>query len=495
MSTREHFIFKSNDVEQLLVAARQAAQDRDFLRSIELLEAAAGRAPKNPNVFFSLGTMYGKRYDFVAAEKSFEQAVELSPEAGQALITAGLRSMTMKKEALAKKYFTRATAVPDPKALAFAGLAEAHWTLKEFPEAKDSVERALLLEPGCVPALLMHARLLRCAGELKAAELILTRLADDTERKLGMRIAAGCELARVLDLQKNYEAAMEAAVKAKSLANPPEHLSRSFARLCEYRRSMEEAVLANKLGKWFQVEEPPVPIVFVGGRAYGSEDVGIEQALAAHEDIFYLEDSRIFLDEVYFPVKKQFPPGTPFISIFDSLAPERLREMRGVFLRRNENFLQKPVGSRLIVEKNHVLNTLLLARIRVFPEARLMMTMRDPRDAVLESFMQNQPVNPCSCGFLSLAGSVKENVAAMKYWCNVLAVAGRPHLQIKLEEVTGKGDEVSNEVFSFLKVRPVSSSAGKPAGHAWPIGNWKNYQRYLQPYLDELNKLAEEFGY
>jgi len=487
--------FQGDERHPLVIAANKAALERDFLRGIELLAEANRRLPRNANILFSLAAMQAKRYDYAAVEKSFERAIEVSPDAGQAFTSAGGRCLGMGYDALAQKYFSRAVEFPDPHPVAWAGLAEVHWRQDRFPEAMEHVERALRLDPECQTALLIHARLLRWSGKLKAAELVLQRLVGNSDRKLRLRVVAGCELAGVLDLQKKYDAAMAAAVNAKALLRPPAQVTESFATLCERRKDLEEAGLAKKLEKWFKVEEPPIPLALTGGRSYASENIGIEQGLASHEEIFYLEDSRIFLDEVYFPFRRLFPAEMPFVTVFDSFTPDQLGEMRALYLKRSEVFLGKPIGGRLIVEKNHVLNSLLLVRIRVFPEARLLMMMRDPRDACLESFMQFQPINPCSCCFLTLAGSVAENVATMKHWRNVMAISGNPHMHIRLEDMMANSDLASGEVFSFLKVNPVSSSPAKTPVPSWGVGNWKNYQKYLEPHLPVLNELAEKFGY
>jgi len=490
-----HQDLRGDEKHPLVIAANKAAQDRDYLRGIELLEEANRRSPRNANILFNLGTMQARRYDYVAVERSFEQAIEVSPDKGRALVTAGGLSLAMSNDTLAQKYFTCAVEMPDPHPVALSGLAKLRWQQDRFPEAMELVERALHLDPECQTALLLQARLLSRSGNLKEAETILVQLAGNPGRKLRVRVAAGGELARVLDLQKNYDAAMAAVTNAKALLKPPVQVTQGFATLCERRRNLEEAGLGKKLGKWFKTVLPPVPLVLAGGQSYASEKIGIEQRLVSHEDIFYVEDSRIFLDEVYFTVRHRFPRDMPLVTVFDSLTPDQLTEMRSIYLKRNEVVLQKPIGGRLIVEKNHIFNSLLLAWIRVFPEARFLMMMRDPRDACLENFMQVQSVNPCSCGFLTLAGSVDENVATMNYWRNVMAIVGNPHMQLRLEDMVANSDLASGQSFSFLKVNPVSSSSPKTPAPSWGIGNWKNYRKYLEPHLPVLNKLAEEFGY
>ena len=53
-----------------------------------------------------------------------------------------------------------------------------------------------------------------------------------------------------------------------------------------------------------------------------------------------------------------------------------------------ELVLGKMIGGRLLVDKNPSLTFLIPAFVRVFPETRFLVALRDPRDVCMSCFMQ-----------------------------------------------------------------------------------------------------------
>ena len=74
--------------------------------------------------------------------------------------------------------------------------------------------------------------------------------------------------------------------------------------------------------------------------------------------------------------------------MLDSTPPSVLCQLRENYFRCAEMFLRQAIGSRLLVDKNPGLNVMVPVLVRVFPETKFLVALRDPRDVVMSCFMQ-----------------------------------------------------------------------------------------------------------
>ncbi len=114
----------------------------------------------------------------------------------------------------------------------------------------------------------------------------------------------------------------------------------------------------------------------------------LEQALDAHPDIVTAEETHILHDEAYLPLSRGFAPDAPVLEVLESAPASALQQSRESYFRYAALFLGKAIGDKLLIDKNPALNVLIPAVVRIFPEARFLVAIRDPRDVCLSCFMQ-----------------------------------------------------------------------------------------------------------
>src|SRR6185295_8335635 len=128
------------------------------------------------------------------------------------------------------------------------------------------------------------------------------------------------------------------------------------------------------------------------------------------------EETKIMHDEAYLPLIRDFPEGTSVLQALDSTPRSAILFARENYFRCTEMFLQKPISGRLLVDKNPALNVLIPMVVRVFPEVKFLVALRDPRDVILSCFMQALPLTPISSSYLSLEGTVQQYASVMGFW-------------------------------------------------------------------------------
>ncbi len=115
--------------------------------------------------------------------------------------------------------------------------------------------------------------------------------------------------------------------------------------------------------------------------------------------------------------------------------------------------LNKPIGDRLLIDKNPSVTLFLAAFIRIFPEIKILIALRDPRDVVLSCFMQCYvPVTPSSVTYLSLEETTEGYAHTAEEWKILSSAIKNPRLEVRYEDVVADLESVSRRVLDFLGV-------------------------------------------
>jgi Tfp pilus assembly protein PilF len=501
-------------VNRMLQAADEAWLRREFRQSIELLERASRLDPANPLVLLNLGRFYGLRYDYTAAERCFEKAVRVAPNKAETLTGAGMRCREFDSPAMAERYFQRAVEQKGALPEAYARLAEVYERQHRLEDANQLVNRALELDGRNPLALLGRARLDRQAGRLEEAEKRLRSIPGDAQRET--RVLGWYELGSVLDRQKRYDEAMAAFLEAKSILrlDAAPHLA-ELQTIRERLKHARENISAEILGRWHDLGpllQPPRQVALLAGHPRSGTTL-LEQVLDAHPDVVSLEETMVFHDDAYVPLAQGFEEPR-MLPVLEAASLEALRQSREAYFRSAELSLAKPIADRLLIDKNPSYTFLIPALIRVFPEIKLLIALRDPRDVCLSVFMQPLvPLKQGNAAYLNLGTTVDDYVELMSMWRTLAPLLRNPYLEVRYEDIVGDLAGVAPKVLEFLGIAwdarvlhfdeharskmvrsPTYADVAKPVFKT-AMGRWRNYQKYLEPHLEKLEPFVKAFGY
>jgi hypothetical protein len=176
-------------------------------------------------------------------------------------------------------------------------------------------------------------------------------------------------------------------------------------------------------------------------------------------------------------------------------------------------FLRQEIGSRLLVDKNPGLNVMVPVLVRVFPETRFLVAVRDPRDVVMSCFMQPLTLTPTSSAYLTLDATVNQYANVMDFWRAMLPRIGEQGMYVRYEEMVDDLPAVARSVLGFLGVgfeanvlkfyehartkrvnSPSCAEVRKPL-YRTAVGRWWNYEKYLEPYMSGLKPFLKELNY
>jgi len=351
---------------------------------------------------------------------------------------------------------------------------------------------------------------------LDDAERVLRPLLAQTDpNSWSTRIRGWYELGAIFDRQGRYDEAMAALLKGKELLRPSAaHYIASQQSVHAHLKDAARDISADVLQRWFDLGEalePPRRLALLCGHPRSGTTL-LEQVLDSHPDIVSAEETPIFF-ETYLALKDGFPDGTSMLSVLESASPGRLVESRESYFRCMDLFHNKAIGDRLLIDKNPSLTTLIPGVIRVFPETKFLVALRDPRDVCLSFFMQPLPLNLTSAAYLSLEGTVEEYTSLMGIWRAMAPRMRNPHLEVRYEDMVEDLEAVSRRTLQFLGVpwdervlrfdeharkklvrSPTCADVIKPVFKG-AVGRWRNYEKYLEPLQEKLEPFVKAFGY
>jgi len=500
----------------MLRDASSAWERQNYQQSFDILERASRLSPRDPCILLELGNAHGRRYDFTTAEKFFEKAIRVSGWKAGAFLAAGLHCLNFRNDEMAEHYLIRSIERDHAPGAALIKLTRIYERQRRPEKAAELVARVLHSNAANAAALFVQARLERLAGHWEDAEKKLRFFLSKPGVDVESRARGWYELGGILDVQKRYDEAMAAFLEAKKQWHP--FAGNEIARLQRVQTKIletERMISADILHRWFDFGAqlpPPRRFALLCGHPRSGTTL-LEQVLDSHGDIISMEESFVFDEEASRPLHRNFSDQTPVLSVLESASVDRLRQSRANYFHFAEKILGEAVGDRLLIDKNPALNSAIPAVVRIFPEAKFLVVIRDPRDVCLSCFMQPLDINTVSSAFLSLAGAVTQYVSAVGFWRTMQPRLKNPAIEIRYEELVNDLESVSRRVLNFLGMgwdervlrfnehaqkkivrSPASMDVTRPIFKT-AVGRWRNYQKYLEPYQEKLEPFSKAFGY
>jgi hypothetical protein len=406
---------------------------------------------------------------------------------------------------------------PRPPA-ARAELAAACERMNLPDEALAEVEACLAGAPDTPELWLAKGRLLRRKGDGAAAEAALRRVLALAQQPLVvaeawtelcyLRVRAGDSAAAVAAIGKAH-AVMRAQPAAMPLLARAKANNAAIARLSQtFRRST--------LDRWRS--KAPAPVPGVGGVAHligfpRSGTTLLEQRLDAHPGLVASPERVAFLRDAL-PALCRAGGGPLTLDTLDAVPPAVLERERGLYLSRMESALGARIAGRVHLDKNPNHTGLLPGLLRLFPESRLVVALRDPRDVVTSCVLRTFRLSEFSAMLLDWQSAAELYAVEMGAWLRYRAeLDPETWIETRYEDGIDNPRGETARVLAALGLpwddavldyrarirRKVVNSPTQTEVRLPPyrdaIGRWQAYEPWLRPCLPVLQPFIEAFGY
>lgn len=477
----EAMLQEPNNVQTYIAAARAYADKFNFERMEQTHERLVRRAPQHPGIHHYIGETFGILKLPDRAIASYETAARL-PGAGP------------------------------PTWMELASLYE---RMHRLDEAEEMIERTVRSGYEMPPVALVRGRIQRRQKRVTEAEATFRTLIAQVNPDSTWACEAWSELALMKDAEGDWNGAIEAMDRCKCVQRAHEEPFWTASQKVHARmRALVAAVTRDDFRRWKAEAKSLAPMrtaLLTGFPRSGT--TLLEQMLDAHPDLVSSEE-REFIGRELFHVFAN-PRGTaPLIDILNDLrateiAPERRRYFEAV-----EYLLGEPVGGRMHLDKNPAYNLTIPLVLRVFPETRFIVALRDPRDVVLSCYLRYLPVNAVSVHFFDVRRTAQRYALDMEAWRKFRELIDAPWCEIRYEEtvadMVGQArralatlglewhDAIANYRQRLISGKHVTSPSYEAVAqpiYTSSIGRWKNYERLIEPALEILDPFVREFGY
>lgn len=480
------------------------------------LERAQALAPTDASVANARGLCLARLGRMDKAFSAFAQAAEWAPELAPAHFNKGWSSEVLGDLDVARRSYDKALELAPGHAEAAAAASLLAARRGDAEACRKLADQALAVRPGSIKAILALASIEVGAGDFAAAEARLRSAIDrpdaetapqHTAMALGLLADALDGMGRYAEAFAAYEAenALTRKIHAAEFAGPGVQTVPQFlAGVIDYfthadprawRRRPAAAAANGRAAKH----------VFLMGFARSGTTL-LQTALAGAPDVVTLEEREVLAEGV-----RRFMADHAALDRLAMADEAELEAFRTLYWRRVEEH-GLDVAGRVFIDKNPF-NTFKLPLIaRLFPEARILFSVRDPRDVVLSCFRRHFAMNPALFEFLTLEGAARLYASTMQMFELCRSRLGLETHFVRYEQLADQFTQTTRAACDYIGVDwhpDIASFAerGRNSGIVTPSasqvarglysgeGQWRRYARQLEPVAPIIAPWVEHFGY
>jgi cytochrome c-type biogenesis protein CcmH/NrfG len=478
------------------------------------LETAVRLDPGQPEAAVDLGMVVVEERDGERAELLARRVLARLPEHGPALHLLGLAlRLQGQLEAAAQALGAAAEVLPE-SADVQANLASCLEACNRNPSAAAAARAALALDPDHALAGVVLAQVLLSEGAHDEAGTVLDRVLS-SERRIppALRGAGLVARGKLRDRTGGPAEAYDDFVAGQAMlarlpaarAVDPDHFPALLSRIQGWlaARAPVPPPPPPPLGGW-------TPAFFVGFPRSGTTLA--LQLLSGHPKVHAIDERELLADTARELVRMR-PGGHGYPAGIDHLSPAQRSQLARSYRERARGLVGDVSDGHVVVDKMPLNLPHLALAHALFPEAPVILALRDPRDCVLSAFMQTFEPTVAMVHCASLQSTARLYAAVMGLWPSLSALPGLRAHALRYEDVVDDVQAAITPVLRHLgldwdpavlrwrdRARGAHISTPSHQDVQQPIfrrarGRWRRYETQLQPVLPVLAPFVEAFGY
>ncbi|HUD49419.1 MAG TPA: sulfotransferase [Candidatus Baltobacteraceae bacterium] len=507
----QHEVARWQRAQEQLLAGRYGA-------ALVAYRALVNRFPSVPLLWFELGNAASGELDFAQANRAYRRALDLAPNDSSLLSMIGQQYQGLRQLEDARRCFARAVAASPDSVDARMSLAV--WFEKErrLAEAWEQVEACLARHPRDDQARYFHAFLLHRLKKDAEAETALRDLIKDGPQYPYVKYASRHLLGVVLDQLGNYAEALKWLLEAKAQVRTITDtalLELRYDQADGIRRELLAGLTPEMIRRWRR--EAPAPkeryqTAFLGGHPRSGTTL-LEQILDANPEVLAFDEPVAFEQEIVGHLNLSATPSQAPWRALDILPAARQTEVRRRYVKSLLREVPGEPAARVLLDKNPSPTMSLNIWLRVFPELKVIIALRDPRDVIISCFFLNIMLNATNVNFLSIERTVKHYVDLMDVWLRMRELGGFDWIETRYEDVVVNMEAEGRKATEFLGLSwhpnqaryhetarqkvlyaPTYHDVTQPVYNR-AVGRWKRYAGALNPFEAKLAPYCRAFGY
>lgn len=476
-----------------------------------LLERANALRPDRPELLNNLAIACRKSGDPAAGAAYLRRALKRHPGFAAAWHTLAIIQQQMGDHQAALESQERVTSLEPGQAEAWASLAQIRESLHQPVAAAQAAARALQLDAGSVLATMVLARSEIRQGDAAAARARLESALAREDLARNHEVILRQLLGTALDRAGEPEAAFSSFVEANRIQARDYHAAYSISegpyalpavrRIGDYLRQGRLDTAPTEADDGY-----PPPVFLMGFPRSGT--TLLDRMLGAHPKLLSIEEQETLID-----LQRDFVLPPDGLERLAALDPDQATVYRQAYRRRLTDLVDVPPAGCLIIDKLP-LNTAFLPLIgRIFPDARILFAIRDPRDVCLSCFMQSFSLNAAMAHFLDLELTVEYYREVMGLGLDTLERWPLAVHRIRYEDLVADTARVVAGALDFLGLAwddavldyrrelagrhvstPSAHQVSEPV-YQRAVGRWRRYAEPMSEAIESLAPMIRRLGY
>jgi tetratricopeptide (TPR) repeat protein len=492
----------------LNISATRLEQQGKYQDALKLLERAVAIAPKDIGARNALGLCLQRLDRPGDALYHIEELLKQQPDLPFAHASKGNSLMALGSLGRARESHLRAFELDPKNFSATAALGSIASHRGQHAEAREWAARTLDIVPGFPDAVLALSSAELAQGNLTAAERRLRDVINDTRASSADRARATGLLADVFDAAGRFSEAFEAYDAGNRVWRLIYQRFES-ANALGYARALATAIDKVDAHGWMA---SPDTTSGAAGHTFliGFPRTGttlVEVVLDGNPQVVSLEEHELLTQGVLAFMRE--PVSFDALARADEATLNALRESYW----RSVRSAGVDVTGKVFVDK-HPLNTLKLPLIaRLFPQAKILFAVRDPRDVVLSCFRRRFQMNPSMYEFLTLSGAAAFYAAVMQFADAAKRKLGLEWHEVRYERLIADFEMEMRGICDYIGLEWLPSMGEfaqrvQSREHATPstaqlsqglvtsaTAQWRHYEKQLAAVLPTLQIWLDRLGY
>lgn len=531
------------ELKELIDLSNKAFQENNFQKVIELLKKVILLQPNRYEIYFRLGLASNNLGNLKDAISYFEKAVLINPNSAPTLCNLGNLYAELNEKNLALKNYFKSIEIDSKNFKANYNLGSYYFKLGNLEEAEKYLVYAKNIMPNNIytynSLLLLYDR----SNNLKKLEKNLMQAKNFFPESSLVKFFEGIIQYR----KKNYQQSINILSKLELNKNDKSrvmlkenYLAKSYDSLGLYQEAYNSFEISNTISKqigekifnkkkflnsihnrinYFSNFIPEItsekknkknnsdPVFLIGFPRSGT--TLLDTILRTHNLIEVIEEKPL-VDTVIKEIENNMNYSFATLEKLDDL---KINELRQLYFKKMEQYLE--ISPDKIYVDKFPLNIIYLAEInKIFPEAKYILALRNPRDSVLSCFMQSFTPNDAMLNMLTIDDASNLYDQTMQLWKIYEKVLDIKFHKVKYEDVVNNFEPTIKDLITFLeldwtdKLKDFYKTAEKKRIISTPsydqvnnpiynksIGRWKNYKDKFINTGKIFEKWNKEFNY
>ena len=281
----------------------------------------------------------------------------------------------------------------------------------------------------------MRGRIQRRQSRLDEAEATFRKLIERLPADSEWAAQAWSELALMKDAAGDFDGAIEAIERCKDVQRRREKpYMDATERVHEAMRDMLDAITRDDFRRWRDEAAglPPMRTALLTGfPALGDDAAGAGARRPPRSG--ELRGTRLRRHRAG-PRDRRRSDQRALDGTAQRVPARKIAQQRPRYFEAMEYLLGEPIGGRMHLDKNPAYNLTIPLVLRVFPETRLIVALRDPRDVVLSCYLRYLPLNAVSVRFLDVRRTAERYALDMTAWLKFRELIETPWCEVRYED-------------------------------------------------------------